>query len=164
MTQPSSNVRRRLNEDDGAILVLSAFLLIILFTLAALAIDITMKSNDRQYLWNSADAAALAGASQLPDDGLSARALANDFAIANDPDLAGNLSTSFRCLVGDRNGDGQPDAILVFHRCKCLEQAGVIVGTFENCVSGCIRAEFYRRNRIVRGQFLFDGPIQNCAQ
>lgn len=101
--------RARLDRDDGAILVLAAVLLIVLFAVAALAVDITLKSTDRQQLWNSADAAALAGASQLPD-GLAADAEAMAFALANDPDLAGDVTSSFRCLVGDRNNDGQPDA------------------------------------------------------
>ncbi len=152
MTQPSSNVRR-LNEDDGAILVLSAFLLIILFTLAALAIDITMKSSDRQHLWSSADAAALAGASQLPDDGLSARALANDFAIANDPDLAGNLSTSFRCLVGDRDDDGQPDAADIPSACDPGPDVAISAPPFVCadgiCTAPCVPADGDLCNTIV---------------
>ncbi|MGI9649198.1 MAG: pilus assembly protein TadG-related protein [Acidimicrobiia bacterium] len=102
-------LRARVEREDGAILVLAAVLLIVLFALAALAVDITLKSTDRQHLWNSADAAALAGASQLPD-GLAAEAQANDFALANDADMAGHVNTTFRCLVGDRNNDGQPDA------------------------------------------------------
>ncbi|MEE9534304.1 MAG: VWA domain-containing protein [Acidimicrobiia bacterium] len=153
MTQPSSNVRRRLNEDDGAILVLSAFLLIILFTLAALAIDITMKSNDRQYLWNSADAAALAGASQLPDDGLSAEALAMQFAIANDADLAGNLTTGFRCLVGDRDDDGQPDAADIPAACDPGADIAITAPPFVCadgiCTAPCVPADGDRCNTIV---------------
>ena len=101
-------VRRRVENDDGAILVLSAVLLIVLFALAALAVDITLKSTDRQHLWNSSDAAALAGASQLPD-GLSAESEATTYALANDVDLAGNLITTFRCLVSDRDNNGSPD-------------------------------------------------------
>ena len=101
-------VKRRLEGDDGAILVLAAVLLIILFGVAALAVDITLKSTDRQQLWNSSDAAALAGASQLPD-GLLAESVALDFALDNDGDLGGNVDTTFRCLVGDRDGNGSPD-------------------------------------------------------
>ncbi len=102
-------VRDRLHPEDGAILVLAAVLLIVLFAVAALAVDITMKSTDRQHLWNSSDAAALAGASQLPD-GLAAESQATDFALANDGDLAGNMVTTFRCLVGDQDNNGIPDA------------------------------------------------------
>jgi hypothetical protein len=102
-------VRNRAEGDDGAILVLAAVLLIILFALAALAVDITLKSTDRQQLWNSADAAALAGASLLPD-GLAAESEATTFALANDIDLAGDITTTFRCLVADRDNNGSPDA------------------------------------------------------
>ena len=102
-------IRHRLEQEEGAILVLAAVLLIILFALAALAVDITLKSTDRQQLWNSADAAALAGASQLPN-GLAAESQAVDFALANDADLAGNIITTFRCLVADRDNNGVPDS------------------------------------------------------
>lgn len=102
-------MKRRLEGDDGAILVLAAVLLIVLFGIAALAVDITLKSTDRQQLWNSSDAAALAGASQLPN-GLLAESVALDFALDNDGDLGGNVTTTFRCLVGDRNRDGVPDS------------------------------------------------------
>ncbi|MBT8216415.1 MAG: hypothetical protein KJO17_06175, partial [Acidimicrobiia bacterium] len=98
----------RAHEDDGAILVLAAVLLIVLFGVAALAVDITLKSTDRQHLWNSADAAALAGASQLPD-GLSAESEATTYALANDADLAGEVTTTFRCLVADTDNNGIPD-------------------------------------------------------
>ncbi len=101
--------KARLASDDGGILVLSAFLLIVLLALAALAVDITLQSGDRQQLWNSSDAAALAGAALLPD-GLAAEAQAMDTALANDDELAGDVNPTFRCLVGDRNNDGQPDA------------------------------------------------------
>lgn len=102
-------LRQRLNRDEGVVIVLAALMLVVLFAIAALAVDITMQSTDRQQLWNSADAAALAGASQLPN-GAAASSEALDFALANDPDLAGHVTPTFRCLVGDRNNDGQPDA------------------------------------------------------
>lgn len=101
-------IRGRLRDDDGAILVLAAVLMIILFGVAALAVDITLKSTDRQQLWNSADAAALAGASQLPD-GLAAESEATTYALANDGDLAGDVITTFRCLVADSDNNGIPD-------------------------------------------------------
>ena len=104
-----ARLRERLDRDEGVVIVLAALLLVIIFVLAALAVDITMQSTDRQHLWNSADAAALAGASQLPNGG-AASSEALDFALANDPDLSGNVTPTFRCLVGDRNNDGQPDA------------------------------------------------------
>ncbi len=101
---------RRRTDDDGAIMIMAAITIVLIVAVAALAIDISLKANDRQHLWNSTDAAALAGASQLPDSGILAEALAVDYALDNDPALAGNMTISFRCLVGDRNNDGAPDA------------------------------------------------------
>ena len=103
--------------EEGAILVLSAFLLITLFVLAALAIDIGFKSQERQWLWNTLDSAALAGAALLPDDAAAAQAQAAAFAAANDPELAGTMGVSFRCLVADKDKDGSPDAFEVPNVC-----------------------------------------------
>jgi hypothetical protein len=107
----------RSEEERGAILVITAIVIILLFVLAAIAVDLSVMSQRRQNLWNSADAAALAGASQLPDDPAQAEALALAYAAANDSELASGVSVSFRCVVGDRDGDGQPDAIDVPFAC-----------------------------------------------
>ncbi len=98
-------------EEEGAIIVLAALMLVLVFAAAALAVDIASKSQDRTDLWVSSDAAALAGASLLPDDPAGAKAEALKFALANDPDLAGNIDATFRCVVGDRDGDGMPDPL-----------------------------------------------------
>ena len=103
-----SRIKQRWADDDGGILVLSAFLLVVLFALAAFAVDITAQSQDRQQLWNSSDAAALAGAALLPD-GLAAESQATDTALANDSDLAGNVVTTFRCLVAANSTGTGPD-------------------------------------------------------
>jgi len=102
-------MRDRLEGDDGVILVLAALLIVVLFALAALAVDIALQTEDRQELWNTADAATLAGASQLPDDPEGAAAEAFRFALDNDPELAGELVATYRCIVGDRDNDGLPD-------------------------------------------------------
>ncbi len=103
------NIVRRLRGEEGSILVISAFLIVLLFAAVALAVDIAAKSQDRNDLWVSSDAAALAGAALLPDDPAGAKAEAMRFALANDPDLAGKVDITFRCVVGDRDGDGLPD-------------------------------------------------------
>ena len=54
-----SRIKQRWADDDGGILVLSAFLLVVLFALAAFAVDITAQSQDRQQLWNSSAAEAV---------------------------------------------------------------------------------------------------------
>lgn len=110
--------------EEGVILVLTALLLVILFVLAALAIDLTFKSQNRQYLWNSLDSAALAGAALLPDDAAAAQAAALGFAADNDSDLAGSLGVSFRCLVADANNDGAPDTYEIPNVCDPGPTAG----------------------------------------
>ncbi len=104
----SHGVRLWHGDERGAILPLAAFMIILIFAVVALAVDITLKANDRQFLWNTTDAAALAGSSQLPD-GIAARDLAMQFALDNDPSLAGDIDITFRCILGDADGDGQPD-------------------------------------------------------
>jgi len=104
--------------DEGSILVLSAFLMVLLFAAVAFAVDIASKSQDRADLWASSDAAALAGASILPDDPAGAKAEALKFALANDPDLAGKVDATFRCVVGDRDGNGLPDPLDVPLSCN----------------------------------------------
>lgn len=104
-------------DEDGAILVLTAFVILLLFVLAAIAVDLSFMSQRRQNLWNSADAAALAGASQLPDSATDAETLARSYAVANDADLSSGLDVTFRCVVGDRDGDGQPDLADIPHAC-----------------------------------------------
>ncbi len=90
-----NGVKTRLEREEGVILVLAAVLLVVLFALAALAIDIALQSDDRQQLWNSADSAALAGASQLPGDPAGAAALAFRFALENPAAAANNPLTGF---------------------------------------------------------------------
>lgn len=103
----TDGIKAPLAQEDGAILVLSAFLLIVLLALAAFAVDITMQSSDRQQLWNSSDAAALAGAALLPN-GVAAENQALDTALANDDELAGNVGTTFRCLVAANSAGTAP--------------------------------------------------------
>lgn len=102
--------RRFKAEEQGAILPMAGLVLIVIFTMAAIGVDLSLMSQRRQDLWNSADAAALAGASQLPDDAVEAERLARLYAENNDAELATGLDVTFRCLVGDRDNDGQPDA------------------------------------------------------
>lgn len=131
-----------LSDDEGAVLVLTAIALVLLFGLAALAVDLTMHSHRRQQLWNSVDAAALAGASQLPDDAIAAESVARSFAVDNDPELASALTVEFRCVVGDRDRDGQPDVSDV--PAVCSPGVGAIVAappfTCQDgrCISPCV--------------------------
>jgi Flp pilus assembly protein TadG len=58
---------KRCRSRRGAILVLSAFLLIVLASITALVVDVGFLKVTKTHLQSGADAAALAGVSQLPD-------------------------------------------------------------------------------------------------
>src|SRR6185369_16390377 len=67
----------------GAILVLSALLLIVMFAIAAFSIDLGYIEFARTQLQNTADASALAGAQALTDSTSTALAAAKTVASAN---------------------------------------------------------------------------------
>jgi len=105
----------RLHEERGAIAVLSALVILVLFAAVAFAIDISRLYHERQVLQNAVDFGALAGAQDLPVQGTpqanTASGIARTVAIANAPQLASaGLTIRFQCIVGDRDGNGQPDA------------------------------------------------------
>jgi Putative Flp pilus-assembly TadE/G-like/von Willebrand factor type A domain len=97
--------------ERGQIIVLFTFFLVVILAFAAVAIDLGVLRNANQNLWNSLDAGSLAGVSQLPGDGNAAKAMAMQFANKDYPGgiPSGAVQTSFRCVIGDRNNDGQPD-------------------------------------------------------
>jgi hypothetical protein len=80
------SARRR--GEDGAVALMTVFLSLVIFGVAAIAIDIATLAMQRQKLHDAVDAAAHAGAFAMPGDGASAIAAARSIAFANDPDLA----------------------------------------------------------------------------
>ena len=97
--------------ENGQIVILAAFFLVIGLSFAAIVIDVGRFMHGRQQVQNAVDAAALAAAQELPDHGSTAQTIANQYLDANDPDLdAAQKSITFRCIVGDRDHNGQPDA------------------------------------------------------
>lgn len=141
------------HDDDGVILVISAIVLIVFIGMAAFVVDLTLKSQSRQFLWNTADSAALAGASQLPDDPAGAAALAFQYALENDPELAGSLVATYRCLVADANGDGQPDPAEVPAKCNPGPDVGMTAPPWVcedgQCVAVCVPADGDTCNTLV---------------
>ncbi len=103
--------RQRRRGEHGQVVVLFAIFLTVLLAFAAVAIDLGVLRNANQNLWNALDAGSLAGVSQLPDDGAAAEDMARQYAASNYPDgiAPGTVDVSFRCVIGDRNGDGLPD-------------------------------------------------------
>jgi len=96
-------------------MVLSALIIIVLFAAVAFVIDLSRLWHERQVLQNAADFGALAGAQELPvADGASgsiAAAEALRVTLDNAPWLSpSQVTIGFRCIVGDRDGDGAPDS------------------------------------------------------
>jgi len=102
--------RRGSRGEEGQVLALFALLLVAILGFTGLVIDIGNYKGEQTVVQTAVDAAALAAAQALPGDAVAAEDLAYEYALANDADLtASNVAVSFRCLVGDRNGNGLPD-------------------------------------------------------
>ena len=110
-TAPTPWLRVLFSKDRGQIIVLAALVVAIVLGMGALAVDVGFFLHERQNVQKAVDAGALAGAQLLPDHADTAATVATQFTLANDPSLnPANVSVTFRCLVGDRDGNGQPDA------------------------------------------------------
>jgi Putative Flp pilus-assembly TadE/G-like/von Willebrand factor type A domain len=110
----STIMRERLKDEHGAIAVLAALTIVILFAAVAFVIDISRLYHERQVLQNAVDFGSLAGAQDLPVQGSAqaniASAVARTVAVANAPQVASSgLNILYECVVGDRNSDGIPD-------------------------------------------------------
>lgn len=72
-------MRRFLKSERGSVVVLVAAGMVMLMGFAAFAIDIGMMTIEKSRLQNAVDAAALAGAQELPDDTSNADSTARDY-------------------------------------------------------------------------------------
>ena len=112
----------RLRSEQGAVAVLTAILLIVIFAAVAFAIDLARLRHERHVLQAAVDLGSLAGAGHLPvRGGLEAgvaETAARRIAIANAPGLAGGgLDITFKCIVADPQGDGGGDSTDVTFAC-----------------------------------------------
>ena len=89
--------RDRKSRERGAAAVIFALLVPVLFGVLALALDVGRLVYEHQQLSNALDAAALAGATSLPDDPTAARTAAIAFAKANDAQA--DPAVTFWCVV-----------------------------------------------------------------
>jgi Putative Flp pilus-assembly TadE/G-like/von Willebrand factor type A domain len=111
----STRAPRRLSDQRGAVAVLFALTLIVIFAAVAFVVDISRLYHARQVLQNAVDLGALAGAAELPAadpiQGTAAETIARRVAIANAPQLASTatLNVTFKCIVGDRDQNQVPD-------------------------------------------------------
>lgn len=77
------NLKNMITSEQGAVLVLVALGMVVLLGCASFVTDIGLLYTSRNHLINTADAAALAGAQELPDQPELAEAVARDYSRAN---------------------------------------------------------------------------------
>jgi Flp pilus assembly protein TadG len=95
----ASRIRR---QEHGQMIVFAALIIVIVVGMGALAVDVGFFVHERENVQYAVDAGALAGAALLPNNGVGAATAAQNFTLLNDKGLnAGNVSVSFRCLVGN---------------------------------------------------------------
>ena len=103
--------QRREGQRGQALVLFVIFLVMILTTLALVVNGGALRRSDVEQQ-KALDAGALAGAASLPANPTQARADALRFTLLNHPGLtAGSVAISYRCVVGDRNNNGQPDPV-----------------------------------------------------
>ena len=92
-------ITARSRRESGQTLILMVFAFGVLMGFVAMAIDVGLFLHERRSLQNIADAAALAGSQELPDDMVAAEQVAREYAQKNgmDPDT---LEVSFECTSG----------------------------------------------------------------
>lgn len=73
--------KKATGRQSGQVLILAALGMAAMLGFAALTIDVGLYFEDRRHLQNAADAAALAGAAELPDDPASATSKAREWAL-----------------------------------------------------------------------------------
>ena len=96
----AGGTRRTESDERGAVLVLTAIMALVLLGFAAIAVDMTNARQVRRQAQGSADAAALAGAQDLPDPN-AVVATVKDYALQN-----------FDTAVSDWVGCSDPDALV----------------------------------------------------
>ena len=96
----------RIRDEKGQAIFLAAGLLFLFLVIAAVVIDLGWWLHDKRDAQNDVDASVLAGAQELPDEGL-ASAAAGVWAAGNNV-ASGDLQC---CEFEDRTGDGSADLI-----------------------------------------------------
>jgi hypothetical protein len=124
--------------ERGQVLVLFAFMIVILLLFVMMVVDVGFVALEKRNTQNALDAAALAGAQELPDDPVLAEQLALQYAEENglDPD---ELTVAFSCtstlLRVCNEAEGKYDTITL----EATSQAPVFFGRVLNLVGdpGC---------------------------
>jgi Flp pilus assembly protein TadG len=133
-------------------IILAAFFMVIGLSFAAIVIDMGRFMHGRQEVQNAVDAAALAAAQDLPNDATSAQTKANEYLADNDPHgRLSDQSVTFRCIVGDRNHDGQPDSGDVPAACDPGSHAFTCNSSTGLCSAMCDPSQGNKCNTVVVG-------------
>ena len=90
---------RSYNNQKGSILVLMAITIPFLFALSALAVDLSYLYAQRAHMQNIADAAALAGASQLGLSNDASKEMAQTYVARNSNASDASSNVSYTCLI-----------------------------------------------------------------
>lgn len=138
-------------------LVLFALMLGVLTGFVAMTIDVGLFFHERQHLQNVADAAALAGAQELPDDMVAAEQIAREYAEKNGLDSS-RLDISFECtsdlsmacdpsqnkwdtIVVKAQGDAQSFFAAVLNSAigedNCWSEGCPVAATAASCTGAC---------------------------
>ena len=129
---------------DGQVLVLFSFMAATLVMAIMLVVDVGFYLHERQEVQSAADAAALAGSQELPDDPNAAEAVALQYITNNGLD-ENDVDISFRCTSDSANicldGDGRYDTIVVTPTSQAPSFFGGIlrvIGVNDSCwLDGC---------------------------
>lgn len=143
--------RSRKSGQQGQMVVIFALSIVVIMGMAALAVDVGVLKRANQELFNALDSGALAGASQLPGNGTNAKTLALQFSQTNYGGLpTADIGVTFRCLVGDRDGNGVYDASDVPAVCDPGANAvGKWVCANGTCAAPCVPSEGDKCNTVV---------------
>ena len=137
---------RRSPDEKGQVLIIVALLTTVFLGMVAMTVDIGLFVRQRGHVQDVVDAAALAGAQELPDDGILAGTNALLYANDNDSTLA--TIVTFRCLVGDDDLNGLADPGDIGPICDPGGN-GSWTCAGGRCVSLCVPAEGDKCNTIV---------------
>jgi len=126
----------RLKNERGQAFVVMTLSLAVIIGMAALALDVGHWFRDKRRLQGTSDAAALAGAQQLPDDPAGAKAMALNYANQNGGDVAAaNITVSSTYFANDtitangqRNDAGMFTGLFGIANVNITSHSKVIVG------------------------------------
>ncbi len=138
--------------EKGQIIIVAAFFVVIGLSFAAIVIDMGRFMHGREETQNAVDAAALAAAQELPNNGTAAQTKANQYLSANDPHshLSGQ-NVTFRCIVGDRDHDHHADSGDVPAACDPGSHTFTCSSSTWTCSAQCVPSQGNKCNTVVVG-------------